>query len=107
MVGRRQEDQELQLAAAARAERSFWKHAPARLETIAILITALVGVIGYLGYHISTPLEARVTKLEEREDLDSYILCMMARRTDPISLPPDCAPIEAAYARRGNAPPDK
>lgn len=107
MFGRRKTDLVGQRGAhelPADAEIGRWKAPTSRIETIVAVIGAIIGVAGFLGLRIATPLESRVTKLEQRQDLDSYILCMMVRRTDPLSLPPDCAPIEAAYARRGVPP---
>lgn len=57
--------------------------------TIAVMAAALLG----LRFTSITSLDARVSKVESRQDMESYILCVMVRRTDPESTPPDCAPI--------------
>lgn len=80
--------------------------------TLKDLVLGLVGILVALGWTVTTPgkridkLEARVTHVEktvdtlsEQQRFTNYMLCVNARRTDPASVPPDCAPV--IEARKG------
>lgn len=73
----------------------------------------ILAILVALGWTFTSPnrriaaVEARVTAnekaistLAEQQRFTNYMLCVNARRTDPASAPPDCAPIiEARKAK--------
>lgn len=73
----------------------------------------IIACLAALGWTINTPgkrldaLDARVLRTEKRIDtlaeqqrFTNYMLCVNARRTDPASVPPDCAPVIEARTHK-------
>lgn len=66
----------------------------------------VLAILAALGWTITSPgrrldkLDTRMARTESRVDtlfdqqrFTNYLLCVQIRRTDPLAVPPDCAPI--------------
>ncbi len=67
--------------------------------TALALLSALLSALGW-RYYSPALIESRVTAVEHRVDtlssdlkFTNYLQCVQLRKTDPMSLPPGCAPI--------------
>lgn len=75
--------------------RATWLTRAMQPQEILGWITLLGLVLSILGFRFISlsSIDERVGKLERREEMRDYILCVMVRRTDPNASPPGCDPI--------------
>lgn len=78
-----------------------WLTRDVKPKDAVLFILAALAALGFTNpIRRITALETRVSGLEEAQRFTNYMLCVNARRTDPASAPPDCAPLIEARTPR-------
>lgn len=73
-----------------------------RLIPYLAIVGAILAALGFRFTSVSQ-LADRVTRVEQQQALDGYLLCILARHSVPDATPTDCAPI---IERGGKRPAD-
>lgn len=83
------------------AIKGLWSRRIKPSEAVAAIMLAglLATAVGWRFYSVAE-LADRVTKIETRQEMDSYVLCVLIRRTDPDASPPGCQPIIQSHGAR-------
>lgn len=72
---------------------------PSEVLAAITVLGMLLTLLGFRFISISS-LDSRVTKLESDNVMNSYILCVLVRRSDPEASPPNCEPLIREHEAR-------